>query len=179
MDGRYSIFLNSAPDGPQNRRGSAFIIESLLLLIFVAASVAIVVQLIGAGYSQGEQATRLSTSVSLAQNEAERFTADPHLNSRRLIYMKTGDDFKEIASRKLSDDSAIEYEGEELSASNPSIFIVERKMKTKKLDSGNLYNAKIKVFCQESEIYSLDTSKYIPSNAEDSEDEDTYGGDTQ
>ncbi|MBQ3302288.1 MAG: hypothetical protein IJH04_09155 [Eggerthellaceae bacterium] len=57
--------------------GAAFIVGALLLLVFVATSSAIFVQLFAFATGQATDSVELSQAVAAAQNVAERFAADP------------------------------------------------------------------------------------------------------
>ena len=57
--------------------GAAFIVEALFLLVFLAASSAVFVQLFAQGAQQGAESLQLSRAVALASNTAERFAANP------------------------------------------------------------------------------------------------------
>jgi len=56
---------------------AAFIVESLLLLVFLVGSLAVFTQVFAAAAQQSAEASALSTSVELASSAAERFAADP------------------------------------------------------------------------------------------------------
>ena len=56
---------------------AAFIVESLLLLVFLVASLAIVAQLLIGSANAATQSLRLERAVTMAANVAERFAADP------------------------------------------------------------------------------------------------------
>lgn len=57
--------------------GAAFIMEALILLLFLAACLAVFMELFGAANQRGVQNMRYEQAVILASNEAERFAADP------------------------------------------------------------------------------------------------------
>lgn len=178
MDGKFHALLHSMKDQESSHKSTAFIIESLFLLIFVTASIAIVIQLLGAGYSQSMKADKLSTAVFLASNEAERFTADPVLKSQQIVYIQTEDGLEKIASNDLSNKKAVKYNGEKISLTAPNVYVLKRAVEEKKMTSGKLYNASIKVDCQGSEVYSLDTARYISTAATDENGlEDDYADD--
>lgn len=163
MSGKFDALLDSMSDQGQSHRGTAFIIESLLLLIFVTASIAIVVQLLGFGYSQGMQADKLSNAVYIASNEAERFTADPDIKSRQIVYLQTQNGLERIATEKFSNEKPIEYEGKKISLDDSGVYVLKRKITKENFSSGKLYNASIVVDCQGNEVYSLDVAKYMPN----------------
>ncbi|MDO4890248.1 MAG: hypothetical protein Q3963_02710 [Coriobacteriaceae bacterium] len=56
---------------------AAFIVESLLLLVFLVGSLAVFTQMFAASAEQANEAGRLSAAVAMAGNTAERFAADP------------------------------------------------------------------------------------------------------
>ena len=60
-----------------NRAGAAFIVEALLLLVFLAAAVAIFVRLFALSTTQAAEAEQLTRAVAAAQSAAERFAAAP------------------------------------------------------------------------------------------------------
>lgn len=56
---------------------AAFIVESLLLLVFLVGSLAIFTQMFAVSAGQAAQGATLSAAVAAAGNTAERFAADP------------------------------------------------------------------------------------------------------
>ena len=60
------------------RRSSlAFIVESLVLLVFLIASLAVIMQVLAASANKATESRQLEQAVILASNAAERFSADP------------------------------------------------------------------------------------------------------
>ena len=57
--------------------GAAFIVEALLLLVFLATAAAIFVQLFAHSAEKSAESIELSKAVAVASNTAERFAADP------------------------------------------------------------------------------------------------------
>lgn len=57
--------------------GAAFIVEALLLLVFLAFALAVFMQLFGAAHSRGTEERQLTQAVLLAANDAEAFAAAP------------------------------------------------------------------------------------------------------
>lgn len=57
--------------------GAAFVVEALLLLVFLAFALAVFMQLFGAAHSRGTEERQLTQAVLLASNDAEAFAADP------------------------------------------------------------------------------------------------------
>lgn len=56
---------------------AAFIVESLLLLVFLVGSLAIFTQMFASSADQASRGGTLSAAVAAASNTAERFAADP------------------------------------------------------------------------------------------------------
>ena len=57
--------------------GAAFLIESMLLLVFVAVSIVVFTQLFAASAARAFESEELANAVAAASNAAERFAADP------------------------------------------------------------------------------------------------------
>lgn len=61
----------------RSRSGVAFIIEALILLVFLAGSLAVLMQLFADSYLEGTASKAEARAIQLASNAAERFSADP------------------------------------------------------------------------------------------------------
>lgn len=57
--------------------GAAFIVEAMLLLVFLIASVAVFTQLFAASVERSTSSSQLTSAVTAAENAAERFAANP------------------------------------------------------------------------------------------------------
>ena len=57
--------------------GAAFLIESMLLLVFVTISIVVFTQLFVASSARAFESEELANAVAVASNAAERFAADP------------------------------------------------------------------------------------------------------
>lgn len=57
--------------------GSAFLVEAMLLLVFVMASLAVFTQLFAASAERAVESRAMTDAVALAATTAERFSADP------------------------------------------------------------------------------------------------------
>lgn len=57
--------------------GMALVIEAMVLLLFLAGSLAIITQLFAAASTRAQSGRKLAEAVALATTEAERFAADP------------------------------------------------------------------------------------------------------
>lgn len=127
--------------------GSAFILESLLLVVFFIASFAIILQLLSTSYAKGEQAEEMTNAVMLASNDAELFSQEPYapVEPKHYILNKSGE-----ISEGASYDSSI-------------VYTVKRDVTSEKTTAGTLFNARITVDYGSKEVYSLNTAKYVSS----------------
>lgn len=66
-----------ASNRSQGHRGTAFLIEALVVLAFLMVALAVFVQLFTKAQIQGVKANQLSQAVLIATNYAEEFCADP------------------------------------------------------------------------------------------------------
>lgn len=57
--------------------GTAFLVEALVLLLFLVASLGVFMQAFARARAMGAQAAQLESAVALASDMAERFCADP------------------------------------------------------------------------------------------------------
>lgn len=57
--------------------GVAFIVEAMLLLLFLVASLALFTSLFASAVQRGAESRDLTTAVAVATDTAERFAADP------------------------------------------------------------------------------------------------------
>ena len=138
--------------GPQDRRswhGGAFIVESLVLLAFLVAALAVSIQLMGVAHQHGTQADRLSSAVILASNEAEAFATDPAAGNVS-------------ASFATVDGELVESAGADAPADG-SIYQVTRTVEARDEQAGTLYEARIAVTCDGQDVYELDTARYVPA----------------
>ena len=78
---------------------AAFIVESLLLLVFLIGSLAVFTQMFAAASEQASASSTLSAAVAAAGNTAERFAADPesveaeaHVGDLRVVSDVTADE---------------------------------------------------------------------------------------
>ena len=59
--------------------GAAFVVEALLLLVFLAGSLAVLMELNADADAAGQQSADLMEAMTLASNAAEEFAANPEL----------------------------------------------------------------------------------------------------
>lgn len=62
---------------PPSWSGVAFLVEAMLLLVFLTASLAVFTQLFGQAIERGTQSETLSQAVAAVSGTSERFCADP------------------------------------------------------------------------------------------------------
>lgn len=127
--------------------GSAFIVEALVLLVFLIASLAVLMQVIGGAHERGEDADQLSNAIILASNDAETFAADP----------TAGDTGSEFA---LVDGELTQPEGP-IDALDKNVYELTRIVEAQKQPGGTLYTARIYVSCGGEATYQLDTARYV------------------
>lgn len=76
--GMHSTSMGQRHGLRRTRKGSrAFIVEALILFVFLVATLAIVSQLFFASASQAQKSLELERAVTVAANTAERFSANP------------------------------------------------------------------------------------------------------
>lgn len=122
--------------------GLAFIMEALILLIFLVISIAVLMQVFGAAHTHGQNADSLSRSVTLASNEAELFNANPSEETES-FYIIQGDSLTET-------DGMTE-----------GAFRVSRTVVEESTDGGTLYHATIVVERNNSDIYEITSTRYV------------------
>lgn len=74
---RIGTLLESRHGVTTTWHGAAFVVEALLLLVFLAFALAVFMQLFGAAHSRGTEERQLTQAVLLAANDAEAFAAAP------------------------------------------------------------------------------------------------------
>lgn len=127
--------------------GAAFIVESLVLLVFLMASLAVLMQVMGNAHERGIEADKLSNAIILASNDAETFAADP----------TTGD---RTAQFSLVDGELVELTGAE-DAASAERYEVERTVQQHAEKAGTLYEAHIEVSSGGNAVYEVNTSRYV------------------
>lgn len=128
-----------------NASNRAFVIEALILLAFLAVSVAIVLQLFAGAGVMSREAHKLSVSEHLATNAAESFGANPRVSNGTLYYDRDGN----------------LVEGESGAA-----FSVETAVTPQRTAAGTMYSADITVVNYETRVdgnvtYRLKTQRYL------------------
>ena len=126
--------------------GMAFITETLILLAVLVFSLAILTQFFATVQVHSENASTLSASVILASNEAERFSANPAIDTEHYFLEKNN--------------MLVQVEDKQAAA-----YRVSRRVEQEKTGGGTLYYASISVERYGSLIYSSDSARYV-SDAE-------------
>lgn len=118
--------------------GKAFLVEALVLLVFLVASLSILVALFVQARTEADEGERLSQAVQLAQNAAEEFAADP-AGSQGL----TIEDGGLMATVQVGEEAH-----ESGSLLNATVTVVDEE------GGGSIAAGE--------EIYRLDTARYVP-----------------
>ncbi len=135
----------------QGRRpwhGGAFVVESLVLLAFLVAALAVTIQLMGVSHERGTQADRMSNAIILASNDAEAFAANPQAGN--------------VSANFQNADGALRETGEGDDASGTA-YQVSRTVSQQSEAAGTLYQAHIAVTADGETVYELDTARYVSS----------------
>ena len=118
--------------------GKAFLVEALVLLVFLVASLSILVALFVQARTEADEGERLSQAVQLAQNAAEEFAADP-IGSQGLAIEDGG----LVATVQVGEEAH-----ESGSLLNATVTVVDEE------GGGSIEAGE--------EIYRLDTARYVP-----------------
>lgn len=116
---------------------TAFMVEVLVLLFFLVASMAIFAQLFASSVTTSANANRLSQATVIAQNAAEEFSADPSA-------VATGKQVGTGVTAKGADDMDVTCD-----------------VTTKKTAAGTCYTAHISVLDEGDTVYELDATRYV------------------
>lgn len=118
--------------------GKAFLVEALVLLVFLVASLSILVALFVQARTEADEGERLSQAVQLAQNAAEEFAADPAGSQGLAI-----EDGGLMATVQVGEEAH-----ESGSLLNATVTVVDEE------GDGSIEAGE--------EIYRLDTARYVP-----------------
>lgn len=124
-------------DSRRIRSTTAFVVETLVLLVVLAASIGIFTQLFSRATAAADQSTRLCQAVNVAEDAAEEFSADPA---------------RVAAGEKVGDGVAIK---------GRHGYKVSCKISQAKRSAGTLWRAHITVSDSQGKLYSLNTSRYV------------------
>lgn len=118
----------------------ALIVEALVLLVFIAAAVALIIQVFAAAEVQGRDAHNLQQSTQYATAAAEAFAAAPANASGTVYY--------------ASDGTVVDAQS--------AAFSVITAVTADKQASGTLYHANITVYAADgSQTYAVQTERYL------------------
>ncbi len=129
--------LTSSQRGKSSWTSTAFMVEAIVLLFFLIASMAVFTQLFGLATTTSTEAARLANANTIAQNAAEEFSADPASVAK---------------GAKVGLGAA---------ASTSGNFKVSCDVSKKKNSTGILYSAHIVVSDDNGEAYSLDAERFV------------------
>lgn len=140
------------PNEPQNAApakhdraplaNTAFLVESMVLLFFLVATLAVFTQVFAASVTNSSNASRLSAATEVAQNVAEEFSANP---------------------KAVLDGQAV---GAGVAANGTSEFNVECDVSQQSHESGTLYTAHIRVADAQGVAYELDATSFQQGGAQ-------------
>lgn len=151
MMGDFTLSTRRDNAGRRPWHGAAFIMEALLLLAFIVASLAVLMQLFGVAHERSASASELSNAVVLASNEAEVFAAAPSDTDATHYFT-------------LVDDELVETNAADTQAENNDAFTVTRTVERKSESAGALYSAHISVERSDAVLYELDTARYVSTS---------------
>ncbi|MEG0071181.1 MAG: hypothetical protein RR671_03510 [Raoultibacter sp.] len=125
------------------RRSMAFLLEALMLLLFLTISLTVFMQLFATSHIRSSEANELSYALVLATNDAESFAADPLARTQTTF-------FETLDHRLVAVD-----------APTDSTYEIARNVRTEAREGGALYRAEIQVIRHETVLYRLNTARYI------------------
>ena len=139
--------------------GTAFVVEALVLLVFLAFALAVFMQLFGAAHARGVEERQLTQAVLLASNAAEEFAAAPQAGSASAAFDSDGNELSSTA----------EAEG------TAGSYVVASKVTPESTPGGTLYRANITVTCDGETDYQLESARYASDGAADVAEGDGVG----
>lgn len=135
--------------------GTAFVVEALVLLVFLAFTLAVFMQLFGAAHNRGLEERQLTQAVLLASNAAEEFAAAPLAGTSSETFDSNG--------------NALDASAETGAGEAANAYVVLCEVVPVHMEGGALLRASITVSCDDETIYALETSRYVSNG--------TRGGD--
>lgn len=136
-------FLARSGGASRNKRRSnwsstAFLVESLVLLFFLIACLAVFTQMFAHSWQASSDASRLSAACVVAQNAAEDFEANPQ---------------------------GVQNGAFDVNDANGASFCVSRTVESEAAAAGIIYTAHISVSDDTGEVYSLEAQRYMEGGA--------------
>lgn len=137
-------FLTRGGGAQHNKRRSnwsntAFLVESLVLLFFLIACLAVFTQMFAHSWQASSDASKLSAACVVAQNAAEEFEANPQAAQNDTI---------------------------DVSDASGTSFHVSRTVESKAAAAGTMYTIHIAVSDDTGEVYSLEAQRYMEGGAQ-------------
>lgn len=136
-------FLARSGGASRNKRRSnwsstAFLVESLVLLFFLIACLAVFTQMFAHSWLASSNASRLSAACVVAQNAAEDFEANPQ---------------------------GVQNGAFDVNDADGTSFHVSRTVESEATAAGTMYTAHIAVSDDTGEVYSLEAQRYMEGGA--------------
>lgn len=127
---------------------SAFVVETVVLLAFLAISLTVITSMFAKAHTIGQEADETTAAIILATtgsaNGAEAFAADPTGKEDTILYYTVEDgSFSPVESYVSGN------------------YAVRRTIEPKKTEGGVLYKANIEVSHMGKPVYTLTTSSYV------------------
>ena len=143
---RYDFLARSGGAQRNKRRSNwsntAFLVESLVLLFFLIACLAVFTQMFAHSWQASSDASKLSAACVVAQNAAEEFEANPQAVQNDTI--------------DVSD----------VSDASGTSFRVSRSVESEATAAGTMYTVHIAVSDAMGEVYSLEAQRYMEGGAQ-------------
>ncbi len=147
--------INSHEGERRSWHGAAFVVEALVLLVFLTLSLAALVSLVESVHARGTAADELSAAAIIASNDAESFAADPSIVGRTAQYRFSGEGLRELSPDEASSDEPNGKEG------SGQTYELVRVVQDDSRPAGTLFEAHITVSRDGRIVYELDTSRYV------------------
>ena len=140
---RYDFLARSGGAQRNKRRSNwsntAFLVESLVLLFFLIACLAVFTQMFAHSWQASSDASKLSAACVVAQNAAEEFEANPQ---------------------------AVQNDTIDVSDAIGTSFHVSRSVESEAAAAGTMYTVHIAVSDDMGEVYSLEAQRYMEGGAQ-------------
>ena len=140
---RYDFLARSGGAQRNKRRSNwsntAFLVESLVLLFFLIACLAVFTQMFAHSWQASSDASKLSAACVVAQNAAEEFEANPQ---------------------------AVQNDTIDVSDAIGTSFHVSRSVEREAAAAGTMYTVHIAVSDDTGEVYSLEAQRYMEGGAQ-------------
>lgn len=121
-----------------NWSSTAFLVESLVLLFFLIACLAVFTQMFAHSWLASSDASRLSAACVVAQNAAEDFEANPQ---------------------------GVQNGAFDVNDADGASFHVSRTVESEATAAGTMYTVRIAVSDDTGEVYSLEAQRYMEGGA--------------